>query len=62
MASSKKRRKAASLVRKDRRPAPGPSRHPDGDRRRGGPNVDQAIKDKRTMQQMPLPPVPDDGA
>jgi hypothetical protein len=63
MASSKKRRKSANLARKDRRPATGPFRHPDGDRRRrGGPSADQAIRDKRAMQQFPLPPVPEDNA
>lgn len=47
MASDKQKRKAA----KKPRPAGVPFRHPDGDRRRrGGPSVDQAIRDKRARQ------------
>lgn len=63
MASDKQKRKAA----KKPRPTGVPFRHPDGDRRhRGGPNVDQAIRDKRTRQtfaggipeDLPPPPPP----
>ena len=49
MASDKKPRKANKS--KYRNPKTGEFRHTDGDRRRrGGPNVDQAIRDKKTRQ------------
>ena len=58
MASPKKRRKATKLTRKDRKPGTGPFRHADGDRRRrGGKTADQAVADKRAMQQFgAIPP------
>lgn len=66
MASDKRKRKAA---RKPHQPGK-PFVHPDGDRRRrGGPNADQAIRDKHTRQSFaggvpadlppPKPPPPD---
>jgi hypothetical protein len=49
MASDKKKRKQVKNKYAARKP--GPFTHPDGDRRRrGGPNVDQAIRDKRSRQ------------
>jgi hypothetical protein len=49
MASDKKKRKQVKNKYAARKP--GAFVHPDGDRRRrGGPNVDQAIRDKRTRQ------------
>lgn len=61
MASDKKRRKQARATKKANRPAGVPFRHPDGDRRhRGGPNADEAIRNKRIMQQFEVaPPAPD---
>jgi hypothetical protein len=58
MASPKKRRKQAKLTREQRRPSTGPFRHADGDRRRrGGKTADQAVADKRAMQQFgAIPP------
>jgi hypothetical protein len=59
MASGKKRRKAAKLTKAQQHPRTGPFRHKDGDRRRrGGLTADQAIADKRLMQQLgaPIPP------
>jgi hypothetical protein len=53
MASAKKRRKQANVTRKQRT---GGNRgvHPDGDRRRrGGKTVEQALAEKRAMQNMP---------
>ena len=48
MASDKKKRKAEKL------PAP---RHPDGDRRRrGGPSAKEAVKFKRQMREVSMPP------
>jgi hypothetical protein len=61
MASDKKRRKAAKQVRDQQRPAAGPFRHPDGDRRRrGGSDVKQAYKNKELLQMIGLPPPADD--
>lgn len=49
MASDKKPKKANKA--KYTNPKTGEFRHADGDRRRrGGPNVDQAIRDKKTRQ------------
>jgi hypothetical protein len=58
VASQKKRRKAVKLIREQQQPRTGPFRHKDGDRRRrGGITADQALADKRAMQQLgaPLP-------
>lgn len=53
MASDKKRRKAGRQARKARL-GPGSGIHPDGDRRRrAGRTADQALADKRAMQQFP---------
>ena len=52
MASGKTRRKAARQARKQRQVRTGPFRHPDGDRRRrGGQRVEDALAQKRAMQQ-----------
>jgi hypothetical protein len=49
MASDKKRRKAAKAAKPG--PQAGPFRHPDGDRRRrGGPRVDDVLRDKERMR------------
>ncbi len=49
MASDKKRKQAKKG--KYTNPKTGEFRHTDGDRRRrGGPNVEQAIRDKKTRQ------------
>jgi hypothetical protein len=64
MASGKKQRKAARLARKQRQARPGPFRHPDGDRRRrGGLTADEALAQKRAMQQLgaALPPADEEG-
>jgi hypothetical protein len=56
MASQKKRRKAVKLTREQQKPRTGPLRHKDGDRRRrGGLTADQAIANKRAMQQLGTP-------
>jgi hypothetical protein len=60
MASEKKRRKAARQAKKMRRPQTGPFRHPDGDRRWGGIRVEDAIAQKRAMQQFGAPFPPDE--
>jgi hypothetical protein len=61
MASPKKRRKAVKLNREEQQPRTGPFRHKDGDRRRrGGLTANQAIADKRAMQQLGAP-APHDG-
>jgi hypothetical protein len=53
MASQKKRRKAVKLTREQKQPRTGPFRHKDGDRRRrSGLTADQAIANKRAMQQL----------
>jgi hypothetical protein len=53
MASQKKRRKAVKLNREQKQPPAGPFRHKDGDRRRrGGLTADQALANKRAMQQL----------
>jgi hypothetical protein len=58
VASPKKRRKANKLTRQQMHPRTGPFRHADGDRRRrGGQTADQAIAEKRAMQQFgAIPP------
>ena len=61
MASGKKNRKASKAAKRTYQPPAGPFRHPDGDRRRrGGPNVDQAIAHKHQFRELfgapPLPP------
>ena len=48
MASEKKRRKMAKAAKP--KPQAGPFRHPDGDRRRRGPRIDDVIKDKERMR------------
>jgi hypothetical protein len=56
MASESKRRKAGNQARKAKRT---PGRHPDGDRRRrGGLRVEDAIAQKKAMQEFPgeVPP------
>lgn len=54
MASDKKKRKAG---KKPAPPAAGPFRHPDGDRRRrGGPSAKEAVKFKRQMREVGMPP------
>ena len=61
MASQKKRRKAAKVTKAQQHLAAGPFRHKDGDRRRrGGITADQAVANKRLMQQLgaPIPPDP----
>ena len=62
MASPKKRRKAGKVARLQQQPTPTkPFRHPDGDRRRrGGPIVEQAIKDKEILRQIGAPDLGDD--
>lgn len=51
MASDKQKRKLS------KKPRPAGTPHPDGDRRRrGGPNVDQAIRDKAARRNWPGPP------
>lgn len=60
MASEKKRRKTVKLTREQPQARTGPFRHKDGDRRRrGGMTADQAIANKRAMQQMGTP-IPSD--
>lgn len=60
MASGKKKRKAARATDKAQQAPAGPFRHPDGDRRRrGGVRVEDAIAQKRMMQELygaPEPP------
>jgi hypothetical protein len=52
MASEKKRRKDINRARKTQQTRKGPFRHPDGDRRRrGGMTVEQALAQKRALQQ-----------
>jgi hypothetical protein len=61
MASQKKRRKAVKLTREQQQPRTGPFRHKDGDRRRrGGMTADQAVANKRLMQELGAP-APHDG-
>lgn len=64
MASDKQRRKNSRQARKQPGNPAVPFRHQDGDRRRrGGPNVDQAIADKQALRQFEaellLPPEPE---
>ncbi|HEY8503950.1 MAG TPA: hypothetical protein VIL46_05170 [Gemmataceae bacterium] len=61
VASPKKQRKQAKLKQQRRHPAaPGPHRHPDGDRRRrGARRVEDAIAEKRMLQQLYGLPLPD---
>jgi hypothetical protein len=61
MASGKKRRKAARQARKQQQVRTGPFRHPDGDRRRrGARRVEEAIAQKRAMQQLGAVVLPDE--
>jgi hypothetical protein len=61
MASNKKRRKQARAAKKANRPEGIPFRHPDGDRRHRGHACEDAIRNKRLMQQFEVAlPIPDD--
>ena len=63
MASRKQQRKQAKRVYEAKHPRTGPFRHADGDRRRrGGIRVEDAIAQKRLMQQLGavLPPESDE--
>jgi hypothetical protein len=60
VASQKKRCKATKLSRQQQQAPSGPFRHKDGDRRRrGGRTADQAMANKRLMQQLGAPAAPD---
>jgi hypothetical protein len=57
VASGKKRRKQANVVRKRQRPPSSVFRHPDGDRRRKGePTYEEGAAQKHTMQQLGATP------